>query len=164
MSTAGQLRPPPVFGEAFGQRLEFDNKPATDTAWYDMPGMTVTLPEAGTYAVTTEVTGQTAILPNTSIAILQRLLVNGAPLTNSDRFVLHTGEAGTGGSSTYTAVRSARTACHFVTAAAGVIVKVQVQRLAGAVNGAALSPGQPYTGVLGTGEGGARIEYRKIAD
>ncbi|WP_327345989.1 hypothetical protein [Streptomyces europaeiscabiei] len=164
MSTAGQLRTPPLLGEAFGGRLTFHDKPATDTTWYDMPGMTLTLPEAGTYSVTTEVTGQVAAPPNNALAINQRLLVNGALFPNSGLMVIHHGQAGTGGPSVWSAIRCARTARYFITTVGGEVLKVQVQRLASAANGAPLSPGQAYTGVLGAGEGGARIEYQKVGN
>lgn len=150
----------PVLGEAFGGDVRFDNKPAADTAWYDVPGMSVTLPEAGVYAVVTEVAAQAAALPNLVITIQQQVLVNGVLLPGSSRTVVQHGQAGAGGPSVFTAAFVGRTARHFVTAAGGEVVTVQVRRLSS--QAAAPHPGVLVTGVIGAG--GTRIEYVKVAD
>ncbi|MFF3665467.1 hypothetical protein [Microtetraspora malaysiensis] len=141
----------PPRGEAYGGGVDFSSKPATDTAWYNVPGLALTLPEAGVYTVTTEVTAQVAAPPNTQISIAQRLLVSGAVVPDSVRAVLFHGNAGTGGPSTWSVATAARTARHFVTAAGGDVVQVQVQRTSGGAHA-----GMPFTGIQNNGN---RIEF-----
>jgi hypothetical protein len=156
---SGKAAAPPIAlaGEAFGGSVSFHDKAASDTAWYDVPGMTLTFPRPGNYAVTTEVVGQVAALPNTAITLQQQLLVNGSEVPNSERFILVHGQAGTGGPSTWSVATVARTARHFITASGGERVRVQVRRLS---VGATQHPGQPFTGITDTGVN--RIEYVRL--
>ncbi|PZG45991.1 hypothetical protein C1I98_14935 [Spongiactinospora gelatinilytica] len=144
------------WGEAFGGEVSFHDKPTADNAWYDVPGMTMTFPHEGTYVVTTEVTGQVAAPPNVSIALTQRLLLNDAQVPNGLRPILHHGQAGTGGPSTWTVTTATRTARHFITAAARQTVRVQVRR----TSLGSPHPGQPFTGIPAIGVN--RIEYLQL--